>query len=115
MTTPVPTQADRDAAAAYIRAHASHRTDEYVAQKIVAGQHDSPLVEAFMRHRITAERETREACARIADEHGKARRKASNDALIRRDRGEARDHESMAIEAIHIAAAIRNTENTDDK
>lgn len=59
-------------------------------------------------HRQAAEKATLERDAGIADAHRQARLKAAKNALSRKVKAEARDHESMAIEAMHIATAIRS-------
>lgn len=63
------------------------------------------MAEAFARHAQAAKLEGirigLEAGAKCADAHGRGRREAA------KDRSEARDHESMAIEAMHITIAIR--------
>lgn len=51
--------------------------------------------------------ELRERCAVMAEDHGKARMEAYRAAKKNKSRQTARDHESMAIEAGHIAVAIR--------
>ena len=45
--------------------------------------------------------------AGLAEAHSKARYNARDNAKARKANQEARDHESMAIEGIHIAQAIR--------
>jgi len=104
MTTPVPTQADRPVAdadkdrAADI-AHALGLSSE----QFTSGAADI-LVQHLRDHRLTAERETREACARIAET---AWVSADYDVV-----GIADADMAMAL-CEHTAAAIRNTENTD--
>lgn len=94
MTTPVPTQADRDAAARWAKLNGRHAQ----AANIRRGScDDAPIVQAFAAHG----RETREACARIADWASMC---ATNSSAWRQiARSEVADR---------IAAAIRNTENT---
>ena len=59
-------------------------------------------------HRQAAEKATRERDAGIAEVHRQARLEAAKNAFARKAKSEARDHESMAIEAMHIATAIRS-------
>lgn len=66
------------------------------------------LAEAFARHRQAAEKAQQERDAGIADAHRQARLEAAKNAHARKVKAEARDHESMAIEALHIATAIRS-------
>lgn len=54
-----------------------------------------------------AEAAAYERAAKVAEDHSKARREAMDNAKARKARQEARDHESMAIEGVHIATAIR--------
>jgi len=98
MTTPVPTQADRDAA---------HRW----MGRLPRDQFDMLLLlmdEGARR----AERATREACARIAEA---ASDRCERVAVAHFDHTAKYHNECRAMEAREIAAAIRNTENTDDK
>jgi len=57
--------------------------------------------------------ETSERIAKLADQHSTARFAAKDAAIARRDKREARDHESMAIQAVHIATAIRKGDHLD--
>ncbi len=97
-----PTQADREIAA---ELHDEMGMHELAAQ-VRAGRMDNDTdVQRAMRHRLTAERETREACARIAET---AWVSADYDVV-----GIADADMAMAL-CKHAAAAIRNTENTDN-
>lgn len=60
-----------------------------------------------VRIALAAIMETQEACAKVADKHRMERYAARDNANQRKETREARDHESMAIEAGHVAAAIR--------
>jgi len=64
--------------------------------------------QAIARHRQAAEKAQQERDAGIADFHRQARLEAAKNAHNRKVKAEARDHESMAIEALHIATAIRS-------
>ncbi|API58504.1 hypothetical protein BSL82_03610 [Tardibacter chloracetimidivorans] len=50
---------------------------------------------------------TTQLAAEMAVKHAQHRKSAQTDALKRRQRQEARDHESMAIEAMHISGNLR--------
>lgn len=100
------TQADRDAAAD--TAPNNHRWGELVRH----GHMDSdPIVQKYRAHRVASILaiipELAELAAGAADDHTKARYAARDNAKQRKAGQEARDHESMAIEGVHIAQAIR--------
>jgi len=86
--------------------------DEALVDDIQAGRAFTGEIKEIARHRIEAEQRGRLAgmaeAAGIAEAYSKARYTAKDNALTRKKKLEARDHESMAIEGIHIAVAIRN-------
>lgn len=69
---------------------------------------DREHIEAVVRRVIIRVRNNAlEDAAKVAEQHHAGRLSARVNALERKQKSEARDHESMAIEALHIAAAIR--------
>lgn len=66
------------------------------------------IVRLIARHALAARIEALEEAAKVADAHSRARRNAAAQAKAEKRRSEARDHESMAIEAMHITIAIRS-------
>ncbi|WP_157013698.1 hypothetical protein [Sphingomonas parapaucimobilis] len=79
------------------------------SEGVLAGKYDdAEAIVLVARHRQAAEKATRERDAGIAEAHRQARLEAAKNALSRKVKAEARDHESMAIEALHIATAIRS-------
>lgn len=92
---------------AVIHRDGGHYTDEHGLAASVA---DAMLLSSE-RLPDTPEIEGRgaalEEAAKVADQHNAARLAAKQNALERKQKGEARDHESMAIEAAHIGISIR--------
>lgn len=103
-----PTQADREAAADYL----TQCGDGLRAFNVRSGNVEecfgvSPLVQAFTRHRLAAEAAAFEKASGVVKEHQAARLAAKHNALERGQKAEARDHESMAMEAGHILVSIQ--------
>ncbi len=84
---------------------------KHQAEQIRAGKENgNELVQLCARVAL----EAREEAAKIADEYSTARWRASKGAKTAGRNGEARDFESMSIEGVQIAAAIRNSTKGQD-
>ena len=83
-----------------------------IAKKI-ANEPDGAYSNEVYLGALAAIIETSERIAKLADQHSTARFAAKDAAIARRDKREARDHESMAIQAVHIATAIRKGDHLD--
>lgn len=104
-------QEDREAAAEFKCAMAFGRPKATELHSILRREMEGDidmLTYCFARHRQAAEKAQQERDAGIADAHRKARLEAAKNAHSRKAKAEARDHESMSIEALHIATAIRS-------
>ncbi len=98
------------------------REDMCVREEIVSAIHNAlPMLDAQAVHRAAEavlrsqpfaafEAEIREECAKVADREAEGRRVQMGNANAMKDRKAARDYESMAIAAVHIATAIRASE-----
>lgn len=79
--------------------------------KAYSGTVERVLADGLRVAALAAILEVTERGAGLAEKYSSHRRAAKENALQRKARQEARDHESMAIEGVHIATALRQLEH----